>query len=400
MIVFLSACVEKDTAVIEKQDLFHLSMGKTEDAMDLIQLPGIPFKDRSRLVMKNGLFYISNGNSGKVMEFNSYGDILSLYYNTKKNPVPLLLEGNTKGEGVSNRKAFPYSFNHIGEIEVTSKGELLVDDEVPANRVEYDDESASVLNRVVLLFSKEGKLSGYLGQEGLGGTPFPYIDRIAVNNHGDIVVFTRTIKTRVVYWFTSEGSILYTITFPLSALPGIEGKQLVSFLDDMTVSRTEQVIFLKIDYYSCIKESGESENSNPGDYLESRIWEFSVPENRYTGSMVIPRVKGPSYGVKPEQQRQYDYIYTFLGCDNYGRFFFLVHLSEDHFQLLVLASNGTVLSKNQLNMDDSEITYSSFYLTETGLLTALLAKVDRVDIVWWRSDKIKGARQDEAYNQF
>ncbi len=400
MIISLSACVEKDTTVIVKQDLFHLSMGKAEDAIDLIQLLGIPFKERSRLVMKNGLFYISNGNSGKVMEFTSYGDILSLYYNPEKNPAPLLLEQNTNGDEVSNRKAFPYSFNHLGEIEVTAGGELLADDEVPSNRVEYDEESDSVLNRVVLLFSKEGKLKGYLGQEGLGGTPFPYIDRIALNNRGDIVVFTRTMKTRSVYWFTSEGSILYTITFPLSALPGIEGKQVVSFLDAMTVSRTEQVIFLKIDYYSPIKEDGDSGNGNPGDYLESRIWEFSVPENRYTGSMVIPGVKSPLYGVKPEQQRQYDYIYTFLGCDNYGRLFFMVHLSEDQFQLLVLASNGTVLSKNHISMDDSEITYSSFYLTETGLLTALLAKVDKVDIVWWRSDKIKGAHQDEAYNQF
>ena len=31
--------------------------------------------------MQDGFFYISNGLSGKVMEFNSYGDILNLYYN-------------------------------------------------------------------------------------------------------------------------------------------------------------------------------------------------------------------------------------------------------------------------------------------------------------------------------
>ena len=104
------------------------------------------------------------------------------------------------------------------------------------------------------------------------------------------------------------------------------------------------------------------------------------------------------YGVKSEHKDQYDYIYTLLGCDDYGRFFFLVHLEEDRFQLLVLSSGGTVLSKNRLTLDDSEITYSSFYLTEKGLLTALLAKIDKADIVWWRSDKLKGA-QDETYNQ-
>ncbi len=398
MIFSLFSCVQKDTAVIEKKELFYLSMGKAEDEIDLIQLPGIPFNQRSRIVMKNGLFYISNGNSGKVMEFNSYGDILTLYYNPEKNPPPLLLDGNTKEDEVSNRKAFPYSFNNIGEIEVTSEGELLVDDEVPENRVEYDEETGSVLNRIVLHFSRDGELYGYLGQEGLGGTPFPYIEKISVNNNGDIVIFSRTMKTRVVYWFTADGALLYTITFPLTALPGIEGKPGIPFLDTMTVSRTDQTIFLKIDYYAPIKK-GEEETNNeePGEYLESRVWKFSVPDNRYVGYVVIPGVQKNLYGVKSEQQEQNDYIYTLLGCDDYGRFFFLVHLKEDRFQLLVLSSGGAVLSKNRLTMDDSEITYSSFYLTEEGLLTALLAKIDRADVVWWRSDRL-GRAQDETPN--
>lgn len=396
MILSLFSCVEKDTVVIVKKELFHLSMGKAEDQIDLIQLPGMPFKERSRIVMKNGLFYISNGNTGKVMEFNSYGDILTLYYNPEKNPPPLLLDTGTKRSEVSNRKAFRYSFNHIGEIEVASNGELLVDDEVPGNRVEYDEESGSVLNRIVFRFSKQGELYGFLGQEGLGGTPFPYIERLAINDAGDIIVFSRTVKTRIVYWFTGKGTLLYTITFPLAALPGIEGKPSIPFLDSINVSRTDRTLFLKIDYYTPISNGEDTAAAESGEYIESRVWKFSVSENRYTGSIIIPGVAKNVYGDKAKTKTDDDYIYSFLGSDKFGRFFFLVHLDMNQFQLLVLSRDGTVISKNRISMDDNDISYSSFYLTDEGLLTAMLAKEDRVDIVWWRTDRIKGAGNERT----
>lgn len=68
----------------------------------------------------------------------------------------------------------------------------------------------------------------------------------------------------------------------------------------------------------------------------------------------------------------------------------------NQFQLLVLSRDGTVISKNRISMDDNDISYSSFYLTDEGLLTAMLAKEDRVDIVWWRTDRIKGAGNERT----
>jgi len=171
-----SSCLDKTSAMLEKKTLFSLSMGKAEDQIDLIQIPGIPFNKKSRLVMKNGLFYVSNGNTGKIMEFTSYGDIINLYYNPVMNPEPFILTPVTGNQTVSNRRAFPYPFRNIGEVEVAGDGELLVDDEVSPERVEKDKKTGSILNRIVLRFSKEGKLLDYLGKKGLEGQLSPIIN--------------------------------------------------------------------------------------------------------------------------------------------------------------------------------------------------------------------------------
>ncbi len=385
MVIVLSliSCSGKQQPVVERKNLFRLSMGKAEDQIDLIQLPGVPFKQRSRIIMKEGLFYISNGNTGKIMEFTSYGDIISLYYNPEMNPPPIFLTTASDTGTVSNRKAFSYPFNNIGEIEVSDEGELLVDDEVPAGRVERDDKTGSVLDRIILRFSKKGDLTGYLGQEGPGGTPFPYIEKLEVNDSGSIIVFTRTVKSRIIYWFSREGTLFSTVTILLSDLPVPDGKSYIAFLDSITADRVKTSLYLKIDYY-------ETQKDGSTGYRESEIWELSALENRYTASVAVPSVY-TDYGNTSEKSALIDDVYEFLGCDKSGRFYFIVHLNLNTFQLLILSADGTVLAKSDLDMDDSAISYSSFYLTEEGLLTALLAKENTVDIVWWRSDKLTGA---------
>ncbi len=390
----LTSCLNKNTGVIKKKLLFYLDMGKAEDQIDLIQLPGIPFTKRSRIVMKNGLFYISNGNTGKIMEFTSYGDIINLYYNADENPEPLLLSSPTNSSVVSNKRAFQYPFNNIGEIAVTDKGELLVDDEVSSGRVERDKVSGSILDRVVLRFSKDGKLIGYIGQEGPGGTPFPYIERLEVNTEGDIIVFTRTVSARIIFWFDKEGTLLHKTTIRLKDLPLPEGVlSSVAFLDTLTADRSAMTLYVKIDYYETVAGDGAQGKGTP-EYTDSKIWEYAVEEDSFTRGIPIPPV---SYGTGRGTSKFADEVYQFLGCDTSGRMYLLIHLKLNTFQLLILSSNGTVVVRRELKMDDAHISYSSFYLTRKGLLTALLGKEKTADVVWWRSDEIPGVA-DAANN--
>lgn len=389
--------MDKTSAILEKKTLFSLSMGKAEDQIDLIQIPGIPFNKKSRLVMKNGLFYISNGNTGKIMEFTSYGDIINLYYNRVLNPEPFILTPVTGNQTVSNRRAFSYPFRNIGEMEVTGDGELLVDDEVSPERVEKDTKTGSILNRIVLRFSKEGKLLDYLGQEGLGGTPFPYIEHLQINKRGDIIVFTRTPDSRIVFWFNNEGTLLSMAVIDQKKLPDPGGGgKIIAFLDDLTADRTAMRLYLKVDYYKSVGESDSPKGGIP-EYENSEIWVYSMLENQYSKRILIPSLSNGTYGnTKKSTVYKADTVYKMLGCDSGGRLYFIVHLKTNVFQLLILSGNGTVLSVSDLKMDDSHISYSSFYLSANGLLSALLAKEQKVDIVWWRSDQLTEGKNETA----
>ena len=52
---------------VEREDLFALQIGKLEDQIALFNLEGDNGLRRTGIAMQNGLFYISDGNGGKIL---------------------------------------------------------------------------------------------------------------------------------------------------------------------------------------------------------------------------------------------------------------------------------------------------------------------------------------------
>ncbi len=374
--VIFSSCKSDD--VMERDLLFELALGRGEDQIDLVQMTNVPFDKKSRIVMKDGLIYIGNGNSNKVMEFSSYGDILSLYYNPNENPEPVLLS-NTSDEGRStNRNAYTFNFRNMGEIAITGNNHLLVEDTVPDNRTDYDESTDSTLNRIVLRFDNKGNFINFLGREGIGGTPFPYIEKIEVNNKDEIIIITRTIKTWNIYWYSEKGSLKYTVIIPLDDLPLPDEGDFIPSLETIVPDRNINEVYLKIDYYNNII-------NNP-DYAMSYIWALDLNKGNYTKSIRIPEL----------DISESDDIPGFLGVNTAGKFFFLTYLSADIFQIMVLEKNGTVIIRSELTMNDDEISYRDLFLDPNGLLVALLGEYDKAEIVWWRSDRLPGVQDEDS----
>jgi len=374
--VSFSSCKSEDG--MERKLLFELALGRGEDQIDLVQMANVPFNKKSRIVMKDGLIYIGNGNSNKVMEFSSYGDILSLYYNSNENPEPVLLTKISGNGQSSNRNAYSFNFRNIGEIAITNKNYLLVEDTVPDNRNEYDESTDSILNRIVLRFDNEGNFINFLGKEGIGGTPFPYIEKIEVNNNDEIIIITRSIKTWNIYWFSNRGSLLYTVIIPLDDLPVPPEGDYIPSLETIAPDRIKNSVYLKIDYYN--------KANNDLDYAMSYLWTLNLTEGKYIKYIKIPKldiVEG-------------DDIPGFLGVNNADKYFFLTYVSDNTFQVMILEENGTVIARNELIMMDDEISYRDLYLDQNGLLVALLGKYDKAEVVWWRSDKLPGVQDEDS----
>jgi len=377
LLVSLFSCNTESN--MKRHLLFNLSLGKGEDQLDLIQMANIPFNKKTRIVMKDGLVFIGNGNSNKVMEFNSFGDILSLYYNPHDNPKPVLLSDVSGGGEYSNRNAYAFNFRNTGDIAVTGKGHLLVEDSVPDNHFDYDEDTESILSRIVLQFDKEGNFINFLGREGLGGTPFPYIEKIEVNKKDDIIIITRIIEKWIIYWFSEDGSLKFTIKVPLDDLPVPPDGDYIPSLETIVSDHNRNLLYLKINYYN-------KANSNL-DYSESYLWTLDLNQKKYTNSIRIPELDAAKS----------DDISGFLGVNSAGNFFFLSHLSDNTFQIMVLNDTGSVIIRRDLTMMDNRISYRDMYLDSEGLLVALLGKIDTVDIVWWRSDQLPGVQDENSH---
>ncbi|MDR0878732.1 MAG: hypothetical protein LBN21_11815, partial [Treponema sp.] len=173
--VFFSACSRGEVASIAREDLFTLDIGRMEDQVALYNLEGDQGRRRTDFTMRDGLFYISDGNGQKIARYNSYGDLLFMIYNEDTNPQPITLRTNIEDGAQVTRWAFSYPLREPGQIVVDSRKHIYVEDRLPYERHSIDTESKALLDSVILHFDADGRFVEYLGQEGIGGSPFPRI---------------------------------------------------------------------------------------------------------------------------------------------------------------------------------------------------------------------------------
>ena len=86
--VLLASCATKELEELSREELFGLQIGKMDNQIDLFQINGVMASSKNGVHMQDGLFYVANGNSAKVMGLSSYGDLIFLLYNPEENPPP------------------------------------------------------------------------------------------------------------------------------------------------------------------------------------------------------------------------------------------------------------------------------------------------------------------------
>ncbi|MCR4790364.1 MAG: hypothetical protein K5839_04730, partial [Treponemataceae bacterium] len=195
---------------IEEENLFSLNYGTYEDELQLFSLDAAG-QINTNIVMKEGFFFISDDYAKKIMQFTSFGDLTGIIYNPNTNPEPSFVRkiGNSQ-DNDSNIKsatqsAREHKFNSIEDIAIDSNKNIFVVDQISPERQETDPKTNLILREIVLKFSNDGKFSNYYGQEGIGGTPFPFIKNIFTTGGNELVVTSLSPEGYTVYWFDKNG---------------------------------------------------------------------------------------------------------------------------------------------------------------------------------------------------
>jgi hypothetical protein len=379
-------CADSSRENLPRKELFVVGIGKMEDEIDLFQFREAADMYKTSLYMRAGLFYIGSGASFKVMEFTSYGDLLSMYYNPDENPEPVILQDAAPGGPRSNRRAYPYAFQSVGDLGVSSGKTLYVEDRLPPEREVEDEELGIKLNRIVLRF-ENGEYRGYLGQDGVGGLPFPFIQALYILDEDTVCVVCRTPVDWAVFWFSAGGERLAAVRIAPAGLPALGGEDFFANLETIIPDYARRVLYLKIDYYREGKDAATGIKYGIEDSV-SRIYRFDAGTSRYEGFVDLPPNVRRERGGNFFEMQDVRYVYEFIGVDAEGNFFLKSREEGNVHQLLILAQNGHALLRRDLAVEDSGLLFSVFQVSPEGILSALLASETGARIVWWRSDTL------------
>jgi hypothetical protein len=386
VILVFASCSQDDIRSISRENLFTLDIGRLEDQIDLINLEGEQSNEKTRITMRDGLFYIADGKGDRVVRYTSYGDLLFMIYNEENNPPPLTLPLNPPEGDQVTRWASVYPFLEPGEIAVDSRKHIYIEDRLPPDRHTFDQETRSLLDSTVLHFDTDGKFVEYLGREGLGGSTFPRINSIHTTINDEVAVVCRLPGGWNIYWFNMDGTLLYSIPISSNTLPALPDEELFPSVDSVSIAPDERKVHIKIDYYkSTFDESTETKTGIAFD--SSVIWVMNVESGIYESIIEIPLFEE----TYTEANREYteSLIYSVLGVVENGWVFLSVPV-DGGYSLLVVRENSSEQRRGFIQVDNNELYFNAFDVSDDGILSGLLADDWQAKIVWWRSDSLIG----------
>jgi hypothetical protein len=367
--------------------MFTLEIGRLEDQIAFYSQEGDLGGRRSSICMKDGIFYISDSEGQKTTRYNSYGNILSMIYNDETNPEPLTLKPKEEGSTVT-RWAFTYPLQEPGRIAVDSRKHIYVEDKLPDERHNFDAESKAILDGVILHFDEEGRFLEYLGQEGLGGSPFPRIEGLYISANDDFAVICRLPIGWNVYWFDKDGGLLYLIKINNNSVPVPADRKDVVFasLDGIAAAPDAPKLYIKIDYYRDTFD--ESTNTRTGSETDSSvIWVMKAENGSYEKTIEAPLFE---YAFTENNRKVITKLpYSLLGLTKNEQVF-LSFPQETGYALLILDAKEANGKQRQsfIKVDMDELQYNTFDLSNDGILSGLLISDWNAKLVWWRTDKL------------
>ena len=382
--LLLAGCNRVTIDTIQRESLFSLDIGPMEDQIALYSLEGNGMKSPAEIAMRDGLFYITDSNGGKVVHYNSYGDLLFMIYNDENNPAPISLATKAADGAQVTRWAFTYPLRFPGKLTVDSRKHIYVEERLPSERHYYDGESKALMDSVLLHFDADGRFIEYLGQGGQGGSPFPRITGVFHSHMNEIVVVCRLPSGWNAYWYNAQGEQLFLVQLENSALPSPPDLQDATLsVDAIMAAPDERKLYIKIDYYQDVYD--ESTNTRvSSEPVTSLVWILNVEKGIYENSIEVP-----FYEYNYSERGRTTYIrllYSMMGLVRDGGILFYFP-DEGGYAILRMDSDGHGQRRGFINIDPDESRFNNFHLSPDGILSAILVDEWKVNVVWWRMDR-------------
>lgn len=384
--VLFAGCLKTGTVEsISENQLFTIPYGKFEEQLSVSDLNNVG-SVRFGIAMRDGFFYIINGEAKKVMELNSYGDLLSLFYNEDSEIAKLLQNSKRPDESIHHEVSYP--FDYPGMVAVDSNKNIYTVCSIPRDRQEIGDGSKILYSQNILRFARDGSSVEYIGQQGPGGTPFPVIRNIYTTEKDDLVVVSAAQSGSTVYWFSSDGLLKYMIPVKESEAPKMnskdDGTEVFLRIENVIPDPSSLRLYVKIDYYSTYFDE-ESKVQSGVNYIQTLLYPFNIETAVYEEPVSIPPYEESV--VEDYSKLTYRIPYDFLGVTKNGWKFFVIK-NDDGYNIEMIQSENQRILRRHFKVDHKNILFDNMSLSLDGILTALYLEKDSARVVWYRTDSL------------
>ena len=384
--LLFTSCVKTETVQsISETELFTLPYGNFEEQLSVTDLNDVG-DVRFGIAMQDGFFYIVNGESKKILELNSYGDLLTLFYNEDSQTARLLDNSERPDKSIHHEISYP--FDYPGMVAVDSNKNVYTVCAIPWDRQEKSDDGTTLYSHTVLRFARDGSSVDYIGQQGPGGTPFPFIKNIYTTSKDELVVVAASSEGMLVYWFASDGFLKYMIPVTTRDAPSVADKEERSdnflTISNVVPDPVSYKLYVQIDYYSTYVDE-DSKVQSGINYVQTLLYPLNIENGTYEEPVSVPPYEESV--VSDYSKLTYRIPYDFLGVTRNGWKFFIVK-TEDGFNIEMIQSETQRILRRHFNAVHSDIVYDTMCLSQDGILTALYLEKEKARVVWYRTDNL------------
>jgi len=387
--LFITSCSRNETVQsINETELFTIPYGKFEEQISISDLNDIG-NVRFGITMQDGFFYVINGEAKKIMELNSYGDLLTLFYNEDSETARLLEASNRSALSIHHEVNYP--FDYPGMVATDSNKNIYTVCSVPRDRQEQSDDGTMLYSQTVLRFARDGSSVEYIGQQGPGGTPFPYIKNIYTTAKDELVVVGTSTEGMIIYWFANDGFLKYMVPVVTKDAPSIKGlddnSEVFWTIENVIPDPTSYKLYVQINYYSSYFDE-ESKVQSGVNYVQTLLHTLNIESGTYEDLVSIPPYEK---SVVSEYSRlTYKIPYDFLGVTKNGWKFFIIK-TDDGFNIEMLQTESQKILRRHFKADHNNIWYYTMTLAQDGIMTAMYLEKDSARVVLYRTDNLIAA---------
>lgn len=384
--VIFTSCLGNETVQsINETELFTIPYGKFEEQLSVSDLNNIG-NVRFGITMQDGFFYVINGESKKIMELNSYGDLLTLFYNEDSEIAKILKKSNRAAGSTHHEVAYP--FDYPGMIVTDSNKNIYAVCSVPRDRQELSDDNSMLFSQTVLRFARDGSSTEYIGQQGPGGTPFPYIKNIYTTEKDELVVIGTSTEGLIAYWFANDGFLKYMVPVNTKDAPGIKGvddnSEVYWTIENIIPDPITYKLYVQINYYSTYFDE-DSKIQSGINYVQTLLYPLNVEQGIYEEPISIPPYEESV--VSDYSRLTYKMPYDFIGVTKNGWAFFLLK-TEDGFNIEMIQSDSQRILRRHFKTNHNNIWNYTMSLSHDGILTAMYLEKENARVVLYRTDNL------------